>query len=520
MIKKSFLLVVLLVVFFELKAQDSRIIFLENTQIYELIGRLQSHGYLLGLSPENLPYNYQEVVEEVGLVETDNTSDLIKIWLEQLKEALLLSNKIIKDSTILSVSVEGGIQQNNTERRDIYRPSSDKTYIWPFLELNPTLQRNGVVLNANFKFDYYYDRDPDGIDAVNRWYTRNNNGYVGYSSDFIDAYIGRYSNHWGKMGYGAATISNNPRNYDRIEVRFKTKYLRFTTLFGFLDDLGGDGIFDGSSNNDLRARKRYISAKRIDWRPNKDLIFSYRESILYSGYRSIPEPKYMLPVNAAVFLADNTPRNDVINLLFGLSVWKRFNRLTLKGELIIDDLIFNRVDRRITERGTFSWIFNSTYVLKKFPLSLHFNNEVISYQSYNTDQAEGRYLYLGKGLATPFNDYIFSDLKLDWFLDEKVLGLRLSPYFGLLKQGEQEINQPFDSSYPSGKAFEYVLTGTVETTRRIGLDLLYAPKQFWWVKFDIGFNTVENRNNISGISSNRIIGMIEAGFRYTLSYKE
>lgn len=520
MFKKSSVVLVFLYCLQCAYAQDSRIIFLENTQIYELIDRLQSRGFLLGLSPENLPYHYQEVLEEVDTVEERALSSLSKVWLNQLKDALSPSRKIDENSTIIHIGAEGGVQLNNTERRDVYRPSLNNVYVWPFLELNPTLQRNGIVLNANVKFDYYYDRDPDGIDAVNRWYTRNDKGYIGYTSDFIDAFVGRYSNHWGKMGYGAAMISSNPRTYDRVDIRLKTKYFRFSTLFGFLDDLGEDGIFDGSSRDDLEARRRFISAKRVDWRPNKDVIISYRESILYSGYRAIPEVKYFLTVNSATFLADNAPQNDVINLLFGLSIWKRINRLTLKGELIFDDIIFNRVDRGITERGTFSWIFNSTYAFKDQPLNIHFNNEVISYQSYNTDQAEGRYLYLGKGLATPFNDYVFSDVKLDWFLDEKIAGLRLSPYYGLLKQGEQEIDQPFTSSYPNGGAFEYVLTGTVETTHRIGINLFYAPQQAWWIKLDVGYNSVLNKNNISGVSSNRFLGMIEAGFRYTFSFKE
>lgn len=520
LVKISGALFVFLLCNIEIKAQDSRIIFLENTQIYELISRLQDRGEMLGLNPDNLPYYRQEVLDELSSIDESELSSLTKKWFQKLKEAIVPIEKEQLDRTFLDFSSEGGLQVNNTERRDMYRPSSDDVYLWPLLEVNPTLMKRGVVLNANVKFDYFYDRDPDGIDAVNRWYTRNEKGYVGYASSFIQAYAGRYSSHWGSFDEAAAMVSINPRTYDRIDVKLKTKHLQISTLFGFLDNISGSGVFSGRTRDDLESRKRFVSSKRIDWRPNKDLKISYRESMLYSGYRAIPEVKYMLPVNVATFLADNTPQNDVINLLFGLSVWKRIDQLTLKGELIIDDIIFNRVGRGITERGTFSWVFNSTYVLKENPVSIHLNSEIISYQSYNTDQAEGRYLYLGRGLATPFNDYVFTDLKVDWFMDESAPGLRISPYYGVLLQGEQRINQPFNSSYEDGSPFEFVLTGVVEKTHRVGLDLFYGPSQFWWVKMDIGHNTKFNTNHVDGETSNRIVGTVEVGFRYNFSFFE
>lgn len=503
-----------------LNAQDNRIIFLENSHIYELINRLQDRGQMLGLNPDNLPYYRQEVIQELNKIDTSNLTRLSGKWVQMLKDALLPKEEIDPEGTLIDFATEGGIQINNSERRDMYRPSSDNVYIWPLLELNPTLMNHGLVLNANVKFDYYYDRDPDGIDAVNRWYTRNEKGYIGYASSFVQAYVGRYSSHWGSYDESAALVSNNPRTYDRIDVKIKTKHFEISTLFGFLDNIGSRGIFSGASRNDLESRRRFLSSKRVDWRPNKDLKISYRESILYSGFRAIPEIKYLIPVNSATFLADNTPQNDVINLLFGLSVWKRIDQLTLNGELILDDIIFNRVGRGITERGTFSWIFNSTYALKEAPVTINLNSEVISYQSYNTDQAEGRYLYLGRGLATPFNDYVFNDVKVDWFLDESILGLRASPYYGVLLQGEQRINQPFESSYEDGSPFEFVLTGVVEKTHRVGVDLFYAPTQFWWVKLDIGHNTKFNTDHIEGKTSNRILGTFEIGFRYNFSISD
>ena len=142
---------------------------------------------------------------------------------------------------------------------------------------------------------------------------------------------------------------------------------------------------------------------------------------------------------------------------------------------------------------------------------------MFTYQLYNTDQAEGRYLYLGKGIASQFNDFIFSEFKVDYFADLKIEGLRISPYIGLLKQGEQIINQPFSSTYPNGDEFEYVLTGVVEDTYRFAVDLEYYLKQNLWLKTDLGLNVVQNKANRKGVNEQRFNGMIELGFRLSFA---
>ena len=70
--------------------------------------------------------------------------------------------------------------------------------------------------------------------------------------------------------------------------------------------------------------KRYLFAKRLDWRPREQLMFSYRESIIFSGWDAVPQPKYMLPGYIGFFQADNAPQNDFINYLTGIAFWGQF----------------------------------------------------------------------------------------------------------------------------------------------------------------------------------------------------
>ena len=262
-------------------------------------------------------------------------------------------------------------------------------------------------------------------------------------------------------------------------------------------------MFTEATAGDPLAKRRYLSLKRLDWKVSDYFSIALKEAILYSGSNVNPEPKYLVPSFVFFFLEAATPKDQVENLLLGTNLWFNKDGFTVNIDFMLDDLIFNRVERGITERSNFSAILNSSYQFKRKPLAINWDFELISYQSYNTDQAEGRYIYLDRGIATDFNDYVFTEIGLEYYADLKVKGLLLSPYIGMLKQGEQIINQN-------------VLTGTVETTTRFGLKSFYSPAHYFWLKMDIGYNRVDNFRNIEGRSSNRIVGMFEAGFKYQL----
>ena len=499
------------------KAQSAHILEVEDQQVYELISRLQRRGYLLELNPDKLPYTVHEVNGAIWDTDWDNIPLLEKNWMEELNKFVQVYIPESQEEIRLNFQASGGLEVNNTERKDGYRPLRSEVFLWPNLSPGAAVSWNNMVLNANLRFDYYYDRDPDGLDAVNRLYTRNENAYFGLYNKYVKIYAGRFSNHWGFYNQGAAFVSNNPRTFDHLNMQLDVGQFSLSTIYGYLDNIDRFGNYTGDTRDDRDAKRRFVSMKRIDWKPGNRFMISYKESILYSGYRSIPEPKYLLPTHVFAFLADNAPNNDVNNLLFGLSIWGRIQNLTLRGEYLFDDIIFNKDERGISEKNTFSFIANASYAFAKLPVDVNSNVEVISYQSYNTDQAEGRYLYLTKGIATQFNDYVFADLRIDWYADTMVKGLRVSPYAGLLKQGEQEINQPYQDEYPDGTPLEIVLTGIVESTKRVALNLFYSPVSYFWINADAGMNFVNNLDHMEGQGDTRFAASIEVGFRYNFS---
>jgi hypothetical protein len=534
--------------------QDSRVLSLYDRQSYEYIKQLQDRGHLLELHPTDMPYRYDELHEALEGVTEYEFSGVQAQWIRHLRDRIGLN---ASEKPVLDLRGGSYLQANNSERDHMYRPSADIAYVWPMIELAPGIRYQGWVVQAHARFEYYEDRNIDGLDAVNRFWVRNEETYAGFSNEFLEVYGGRVLNHWGVYGQSSGLLSDHSVSYDQVKINVGTKHLQLSSVMGYLDNLKSDDVFNGDTRWDPLSVKRYLFAKRLDWRPREHLMFSYRESLIFSGWDAVPQPKYMLPGYIGFFQADNAPQNDFINYLTGIAFWGQFgggrvhgdgiaksgaksqsssqNILTLHTEVIIDDIIFFRERRGIDERSNFNVFFNAAYALSQRPLTLQLNAEMVSSQSYNTDQAQGRYLYLGRGIATQFNDYVFGEFRTQLFLDGKLQGLRVSPYLGGLLQGEQVIDKEFIGSPLTQKDKDpdelepvpnFVLSGVVQETFRAGVEwVYYSPaergwKKGWWLRGDVGLNVMRNLGNVEGNDQTRPVGMIELGVQFDFSLRD
>lgn len=544
----------------KLQAQDTRVLSLYDWQSYEWISQLQNRGHLLELHPTDMPYRYDEVHEAVeNLLQTESSklNGLEQRWAENLAKRVRKVDNDDGTRPVLDLRASSYLQMNNSERDQMYRPSDDIPYLWPMIEVAAGMRYDGWVVQANPRFEYYEDRNIDGLDAVNRFWVRNEESYLGYSNEFLEIYTGRVLNHWGVYGRSGAMLSDHSVAYDQLKLNLGSKHIQLSSVMGYLDNLKSDDVFNGDTREDPFSVKRFLFAKRLDWRPRPFLMFSYRESLIFSGWDAIPQPKYMVPGYIGFFQADNAPQNDFINYLTGIALWaqigggsgsgaesrsdgsnsgrdglnsgtKSSNILTLHTEIILDDVIFFRERRGIDERSTYNVLFHANLALAERPMNLRLDAEMISAQSYNTDQAQGRYLYLGRGIATQFNDYIFAEIGADLLLDEQVSGLRISPYLGALFQGEQVIDKEFIGSPLTQKdkdpedlepVPDFVLSGVVQQTFRAGIQWTFRVENGWWARGDFGLNHMENVGNIEGVSSTRPVGMVELGYRFDFSLR-
>ena len=121
--------------------------------------------------------------------------------------------------------------------------------------------------------------------------------------------------------------------------------------------------------------------------------------------------------------------------------------------------------------------------------------KAVSARAYNAPQPEGRYIYLQRGLATQFSDYVTGAIWADVYLDRITPGLRLQPRIALLYQGERDMRQPF----PSNDAdLDNILDGDVVKTLRMACDVVYQPAPWAWVRAEGGLNRTDGRTRFAG----------------------
>lgn len=497
-----------------IQAQSSTIVSLSHPGIYHTISSLQARGHLLELTPDRLPYSISDIELALQKIDRSLIQSFEQVWIEDLQlelNKISLSKRLqtnTASSNALHLQLATGIEGTNTRRRDLYRPLNQDLYAWPFAHVAGTYSVGNWSIHTRVQFDYYYDKDPDAIDAVNRLYSRNEESYLGYQNELVSFYLGRMERHWGLFEEPAGLLSTNPRTFDQAYFTLGSSKLSISLLYGMLDGMNGDSTFTGQTRFDEVSFNRFVGMKRIDWRVTDALRLSFRESIIHSGRNATPDIRYLMPGSFYFFTEAAAPYDDQQNLLMGFSGIYQKKGWTLHSEFVLDDLIFNRSKRGLNEKSNFAHSFFVRYALANKPVNVTLRTQLATYQVYNTDYPETRYLYLGRGLASQNTDFLFVELRSTIHGTDIWEGWSLTPYIGALQQGEQKINQSFAPKRDSGITLPLALTGTVEKTIRMGLFLRFQRTSLIWAETDLGLNSTQNLNHLEGAS--------EMSFRGTL----
>jgi len=138
--------------------------------------------------------------------------------------------------------------------------------------------------------------------------------------------------------------------------------------------------------------------------------------------------------------------------------------------------------------------------------------DVVSGRSYNSEQAEGQYLYLLRGLATQFSDYIqvggFAE-----FFPSILKGGYLRTSIDFLTRGNQEI---IARPYPEDEV-DFILSDPSLSVLRPSVQVFFRPNKWSQLDVDLGLNygrnldpsdwsngTMEDGNSLSLIGKIRL----------------
>ncbi|MEO1631548.1 MAG: capsule assembly Wzi family protein [Bacteroidota bacterium] len=515
------------------------------------IERLQRRGHLLELNPTLLPYREADLRDALHELDPKNLSPTEQGWVDLLRVrydgarpdgerhdsgavqlglhagagGLSTTNDRLDPLRFLDVSAlpepaplpEGepldvdALPGDERAARDLARLIDPGVQAGPFrfhysLHLNAWMAYGDFIAQAGGQANSVLNEDPDGLDVVLRRVSRVEDSYVGYGGKRAGLYVGRYAQHWGIPGQTALLLSDNPRTFDQIGLRLGGERFSLHSTIGELDSVTDDGRFTGRVGERFLGDtgvRRYLAAHRFDWRPTKHFGLAFMEAVVYSGPNASLSPKFFNPASLFLLLVDNTPKNDENNGFAAGLIWGQIGKLTLQGQLLLDDLdVLNA-----SEPASVALAGTATLAGVRPWLDLGLEADAVSGRAYNTTQPEGRYLFAQRGLGTQFSDYLRFAVWGEAYADAFVPGLMVQPRAEVLLQGIRDPRQP----YPTDEEAPTFLDGTLERTLRLATRVRYQPIPNAWIRADFGVNLVGNENNVEGVNRTRFVGIVEAG---------
>lgn len=479
-----------------------------DAPVYHYIKQLQHRGYLLDLNPTSLPYTQKEITESLSVINRGSLNATERQWVDALDAHFKPVESNDAQTLRGGFNIQAGSYLGNSRRQNMLRALGNDVFTYPAVDFGGYIEADPFIAKLGLQHNLYFIRDPDGLDAANRLYIRSEDVYLGYNGDWLQVYIGRFNNQWGPFGETSTILSTNSYSFDQINIRFGSDTFSFRSVIGELDNIGADSTFTG---RDFRegSKRRFFVGHRFDWRPTRHFGIALFESVIYSGGNSGFSLKYLNPLHAYTFVTDNNPKNDENNLLLGLMLWGQWQGFTVNTQLMIDDLQVESVN----EKNNFAFT-SSLYKAELFGnMDLGIEFEAVSHQAYVSEQPEGRYVYLKKGLATQFNDYILSSVYANIYGGS---GLTFTPRVQWLLQGEQTINQPQVKTRPDGSAIDLILTGNEEQTIRPSVSVRFQSSTSFWIEGNAGANFVSDVDHQAGVNRTRFAGFLRFGIDFSI----
>lgn len=488
---------------------------------YEVIERLQSRGHLLTLNPTALPYTIGEVRQALRRVDTTAMSATETKWHRQLAEAVAPREPNVDSMRVGGVATAGA-RRSSSKRLNVLEPVGDGEPALPRVQLQGYLEWGPWIGQAGSTFDWFYETDPDGLDTARRLYGRSEEVYVGYNSERVDVYLGRFDNHWSMHDHRGAFLTDNPRSFDQIQFRLGNSTLSFESILGVLDNMSPDSTFTGMDRGRQGVTRRYAFFHRLDWSPTPALKLSLIEGEIYHSPTASLSLRNLIPLHTIFLESANVPRNADSNAMIGGSIWYQPGPLTIYVQGMLDDILLTRREERkrtgefypaiYTVNGSVTW----ADVFERVDLGAEV--DLVSLNSYRARDRAEEWSYVQRGLATNFSDYVRSEVHATWY---PTAALEVEPALTLYRKGEGDFRRLQVSYDPGpGGAIPSVLSGTVERTVRPSLSVRYQPidvglfgddsdaRFHAWLDVDAGVNFIEHADHKEDVTDRRFVGLV------------
>ena len=464
------------------------------------IGGLLLEGLGPGQNPTTWPISQKLLHEWMQREGAD--SEWAEVVLERVRRRL---PEDLREDGRLFTELRGGLRLASQDRRDLLRRQDMDDVSWQPMALSRTWMTLGSwTASMGVRVDRYYEVDPDGLDTAHRWLSRAEDAFISRDGKFVDVFLGRMGRHWGAPMQPALMLSANPRPMDHMAWRIGTDRLNVASVLAELDSFTGDGRMTGTAGADSvqsGSTRRMLATHRLTFAASDTWTLGLTHATLYSGPGSGFSLKFANPFNVALWEIDNRPKNDENNGLVGAFFSYRGERTMANGEVLLDDIDILNGKEPASLAAHAGVSRRSILPRTNFSLSA----TVVTARAYNSGQAEGRYLYLGRGIGTQTSDYAHARGHLDWL---HFPGWIIRSGLEFLRAGEAD----FRGSPPPIDA-ETLFTGTPETTIRPFVQVFGLLTNGIDLALEAGWNHTSNADHVEGASTSFVTAAISLSYR-------
>lgn len=457
-----------------------------------------------GVFPSRLLLDFpvKESTFEAAVLEAENRHPSL---IRPLTTRIFSQNALSRNG--YGLRIRPGVTLASQESQDFLRPEREPvSVVYSLLNFESWFTAGNFTAAWGWRHDRYYDRDPEGLDTAHRWAIRPENAYLSYDGKYAQVMVGRTRRQWGLPERAGLILSDNARPMDHISFKLGTDQLFLHTVLSELDSITGDGRFTGTAGDDSvssGSERRYLAVHKLTFQASASWTFGVTHSILYSGTNSSLSLKFLNPFHLAILSVDEKPKNDENNGLIGAFFMARKPDLLVTGQLLIDDFdILNGREPASIAANVTSYFAN---VVPRADLSL--SATLVTGRTYNAEQAEGKYLYLKRGIGTQNADYLHVSVAMPIFMQH---GLIVTPGVDVLFQGEADIRMPFPGHEESPAIFD----GVIERTLRPSLQVQALLPNNLDVRAGLGINVRSNAFHEKEVRKSELSGYFSVGYRF------
>lgn len=386
-----------------------------------------------------------------------------------------------------------GAQAYTSARRDDLQPAGPNG-VMPYVSLGLTARFGNLIAVSRPTADPRLPNDPDWPGRHDLIFSgRMTEAYLSGQWKWARLFYGEMDQNWGPAGVDGIPLSAFGYPRPELGIELGSDRIRLTALAAdLMDETDTGGVIH-----------RYWFAHRLSVRASTRLSVAVWETVVLGGPDQSFTASDRNPV-ALMLLANQYGLGAKGNVMAGGDVsWKAGRRVTLQGQLAIDDISYQSIPGgHVPNRYAFT-------VAGFGPLGRTLSWRALYTQAstlaFHTISPWENYADRGIGLGRGFPDNDQASLFVTIPAGNRWL---LTPNLTFLRQGAARLTDSWPPDSVLAK-LPQVLSGTVERTLRGAVTLSGAAGPFQ-LSTDLGFNRVTNAGNVAGRAYTRFEGRLLA----------